>query len=155
LIGWSRYELGFANEVPQPIVEPVGRYSLAQHGAADRGPRFAPPLRELGWAGGVLGKADNRPESRRCLCHSSSRNEAVGSIAPDERENQPRSGEMVLGGGVSPRSSGKKNEPQSDDTSYDTDTVATAQAFRTDSRMPLTKSTLPSTPLAIAVASDR
>jgi hypothetical protein len=34
---------------------------------------------------------------------------------------------MVLGGGVSPRSRGKKNEPQSGDTRYDTDTVGTAQ----------------------------
>ena len=71
----------------------------------------------------------NKSESRRCLCHSSSRNETVGRIAPDERENQPRSGEMVLGGGVSPRSSGGKNEPQSGDTSYDTDTVGTAEVL--------------------------
>ena len=54
-------------------------------------------------------------------------NETVGSIAPGERKNQPRSGEMVLGGGVSPRSSGKRNEPQSGDTSYGTDTVGTTE----------------------------
>jgi hypothetical protein len=42
----------------------------------------------------------------------------VESIASDERKKQPRSGEMGLGGGVSPRSSGKRNEPQSGDTRY-------------------------------------
>jgi hypothetical protein len=36
---------------------------------------------------------------------------------------------MVLGGGVSPRSSGKRNEPQSGDISYDTDTVGTAEVL--------------------------
>jgi hypothetical protein len=40
------------------------------------------------------------------------------------------SGEMVLGGGVSPRSSGKRNEPQSGDTSYDTDTYGTPPAAK-------------------------
>ena len=89
-----------------------------------------PPIRAaFARIGVVLGEVLNKSESRRSLCHSSSRNETVGSIAPDERENQPRSGEMVLGGGVSPRSSGKKNEPQSGDTSYDTDTVGTAEVL--------------------------
>jgi hypothetical protein len=36
---------------------------------------------------------------------------------------------MVLGGGVSPRSSGKRNEPQSGGTSYDTDTVGTIEVL--------------------------
>ena len=34
---------------------------------------------------------------------------------------------MQLGGGVSPRPSGKRNEPQSGGTSYDTDTVGTTR----------------------------
>jgi hypothetical protein len=91
-----------------------------------RAPRTRNSLAQHAAAGGVLGKVGNETESRRCLCHSSIRNETVRSVAPDERDNQPRGGEMVLGGGVSPRSSGKRNEPQSGDTSYDTDTVGTA-----------------------------
>jgi len=36
----------------------------------------------------------------------------VEQNAPDQASNQPQRGRMTLGGGVSPRLSGKKSEPR-------------------------------------------
>jgi len=45
---------------------------------------------------------------------------------PSRRWKQPQRGGMMLGGGVSPRSSGKSREPQSGDTGFLTASSASA-----------------------------